>query len=323
MSFHNGIFSRLFSWQVQRNKGIKILAAQMDQEDSGFATGLSTGIRRDGQSTIAANIPWSNRRITGLVDPTNAQDISTLNYVSSATKSRIGTQLFGATLSNDATLPNTVLDIASGQVASDDNLTMMILGALKKTLGSWAAGTGVGALDAGFVAPSTWYHVFAIYNPTGPVVDILMSSSPTTPLLPSGYTKKRRIGSIATNASSNINQFSQNGDEFLWLTPFLDIANVGVSNGLYALSVPLGVVVNALIFGECAGNGPAVIINSPAQAAESPTTYNCTVLALSADSNFNTSIRTNTSSQVRIGVGGGGINLLSLRTFGWLDTRGK
>lgn len=323
MSFNGGgIFLRLFSWVIQRNKGVKILASQMEAEDSGFGGGLSLGVCLDGQSTIEADIPWNNHRIIDLQNPTSAQDIATLDYVSNAAIGRVGTLLFGATLSNDAALPNTVLDIAAGQVASDDNTTMMILSAFKKTLGSWQAGTGNGALDAGVLSPSTWYNVFVIENTTGSVVDILMSVSATAPTLPSGYTKKRRIGSIATNASSNINAFVQNGDQFLWPTPFFDIPGTSVSNGLYALSTPFGVIVNALLYGETTGNGPAIIINSPSQNAETPSTYNCTALALSGENNYSVSIRTNLSSQIRIGVSAG-TNILYLRTSGWIDTRGK
>lgn len=44
----------------------------MDDELDGIAAGLSKCITSDGQSTISADIPWNNRKITGLGDATGA-----------------------------------------------------------------------------------------------------------------------------------------------------------------------------------------------------------------------------------------------------------
>src|SRR4029077_2029954 len=66
----------------------------------------------------------------------------------------------GLTLSNDASSPNTVLDIASG-VATDENgpaTVLLFLPAFTKTTGAFVAGSGNGALDTGSIANNTWYH---------------------------------------------------------------------------------------------------------------------------------------------------------------------
>lgn len=70
----SGTFSRLYSWITDRNNTIKIRADRMDAEMDGFADGLTNAICRDGQSTVAANIPWNNKKITGLGDATAAAD---------------------------------------------------------------------------------------------------------------------------------------------------------------------------------------------------------------------------------------------------------
>jgi hypothetical protein len=54
-----GTFSRLFSWATDRVNNIRILASRMDSEMDGFATGLSTCITRDGQTTTMARIPFA------------------------------------------------------------------------------------------------------------------------------------------------------------------------------------------------------------------------------------------------------------------------
>ena len=70
----SGTFTRVHDWVTDRINGIKILAARMDEEFDGIATGLSNTVTRDGQSTISANIPFNNKRITGLADATAATD---------------------------------------------------------------------------------------------------------------------------------------------------------------------------------------------------------------------------------------------------------
>jgi hypothetical protein len=73
------------------------------------------------------------------------------------------------------------------------------------------ASSGVNGLDTGSESSSTWYYVWIIYNPTTDTTAGLISTSSTSPTMPSGYTKKRRIGSFRNNSSSNIIPFAQGG----------------------------------------------------------------------------------------------------------------
>lgn len=71
LSFNgSGTFSRIYNWVTDRSNGIKIRADRMDEEMDGMAAGLSNCVTRDGQSTIAADTPWNNKKITGLADAT-------------------------------------------------------------------------------------------------------------------------------------------------------------------------------------------------------------------------------------------------------------
>ena len=90
----------------------------------------------------------------------------------------------------------------------------MQLGAFAKTTGTWTLGTGNGCLDTGTVAASTWYSVFVIERIDTAVVDVLCSTSATAPTMPTNYTRKRRIGSILTDANTAINYFT-----LLFMTP--------------------------------------------------------------------------------------------------------
>lgn len=55
----SGTFNRVYSWANDKLNTIKITASRVDTEDSGFATGLSTVICKDGQTTTTAQIPFA------------------------------------------------------------------------------------------------------------------------------------------------------------------------------------------------------------------------------------------------------------------------
>lgn len=58
MAFNGtGTFSRIYSWASDKANGVKILASRVDAEMDGMATGLSTCITKDGQTTTTARIP--------------------------------------------------------------------------------------------------------------------------------------------------------------------------------------------------------------------------------------------------------------------------
>src|SRR5450631_2313526 len=85
--------------------------------------------------------------------------------------------------------------VAGGTAADSTNLTMMTLPlAVTKTTAAWAQGSGAGSLDTGSIAASTWYHAHEIYNPASGLVDVVTSLSATSPTLPTGFTRFRRIG---------------------------------------------------------------------------------------------------------------------------------
>lgn len=56
--------------------------------------------------------------------------------------------------------------------------------------------TGANALDTGTATSNTWYYVYVIKNPSTNTTAGLFSASSSSPTMPSGYTKKRRIGSV-------------------------------------------------------------------------------------------------------------------------------
>lgn len=75
MAFNgSGTFLRLYNWVNDAAANIKIRADRMDAEMNGMATGLSTCITKDGQTTIAANLPMATYRHTGVGAAVNRTD---------------------------------------------------------------------------------------------------------------------------------------------------------------------------------------------------------------------------------------------------------
>lgn len=71
MAFNgSGTFARLYNWVNDAAANIKIRSDKMDAEMDGFATGLSTCITKDGQTTITANLPMATYKHTGVGNAT-------------------------------------------------------------------------------------------------------------------------------------------------------------------------------------------------------------------------------------------------------------
>jgi hypothetical protein len=112
--------------------------------------------------------------------------------------------LWGLTLSNDVSTPNTVYDISLGEARADDNSANLTAAAFTKSTAAWTAGSGSGSLDTGSLTNNTAYHIFIIRRPDTGIVDYLMSLSATAPTMPTNYTQKRRIGSLRTASAVDL-----------------------------------------------------------------------------------------------------------------------
>jgi hypothetical protein len=127
-------------------------------------------------------------------------------------------------------------DDGTGSATLTSNLT-------KRLDANWVAGTNQGGLDIGTKQANTWYYGYAIYNPTTNVADIIFSASPTSPTLPSGFTKKRRIKGafFLTNSSANIRGFLyfSEGGQYIWTSPITVHYSQNTSgSGTINVSVP-------------------------------------------------------------------------------------
>jgi len=113
-------------------------------------------------------------------------------------------------IQNNATNPNYQIDITADVIAIED----VVATSFSKTVD--IAVSGANGLDTGAEAISTWYYVFAIAKADGTVASLLSLSS-TSPSMPTGYTKKRRIGAVRNNGSSNFLLFVQENNRVNYL----------------------------------------------------------------------------------------------------------
>lgn len=97
----------------------------------------------------------------------------------------------GLIITNDGTSPTTKLNATfdSAFITDANDKPYKIAGqTLSLTMGT----TGIGGLDTGTGTVSTWYNIWLITDGVTP--GLIMSLSATSPVLPSGYTGRMRIG---------------------------------------------------------------------------------------------------------------------------------
>lgn len=82
-----GTFNRMFTWVMDRDSGIKIMATRMDAEFDNIASGLSNCITRDGYGKPNTAISWNGQRLTNLANgaaPTDAATTAQVDAVAQA-----------------------------------------------------------------------------------------------------------------------------------------------------------------------------------------------------------------------------------------------
>lgn len=242
--------------------------------------------------------------------------------------------LWGCTLSNNVADATNDIDIAAGECVDSTGVVLMktIAAQTKRLDAAWAAGSGNGGLDTGSIANTT-YHVFRIIKDSDGSVDHIFSTTAAGPLMPSGYTYFRRIGSVV-RVSGAITLFDQHGDDFTLRTSVNDYNQGTPGTGPITItlaSLPTGIVVEANIIVSVGGQSGS--INGARMSAltstdEAPGQSNCQVyfsnVANGVQSGQVSGVFTNTAAQIRgrIVSSATGAQLV-VRSQGWTDTRGR
>lgn len=274
----------------------------------------------------------------GAGDLTSANNLSDLASAATARKNlglpaMARSYLAGLTLSTAGS--SATFSVAAGVAVDDSNTDFMSLAAsISKATTAWIVGFGNGALDSGSIAINTWYHVYLIKRPDTGIVDVLISTSASSPTMPTNYTLKRRIGSIKTDSASGWTLFTQVGDEFHWAANVVELGSTAVTattaNTITLAGVPPGVNVDALFHGAinpgASSNG--ILFTSLDEndiAVLGGTGSRNASLWAATSGSFQAGDyrkRTNTSAQIRWRAFAASGDA-SIYTYGWVDRRGR
>lgn len=154
----------------------------------------------------------------------------------------------GLLLSNDATTPNTKLDVAAGVCRDSNNQIDINLG---NYLGLSGIGTanaatvinfavnGVNGLDTGTFAASTGYYIFVIADSSQRnLPGAIASLSASAPTLPFGYDSIRLIGWVLSDGSVHLLKFYASGfggsKYFQWDAPIAVTVTASGTSATYS-----------------------------------------------------------------------------------------
>lgn len=156
-----GTFNRLYNWQSDKASAIPVTASRMDAEMDGFATGLSTCVTKDGQTTITGNLPMSGFRHTGVGNATARTDYPAVSQVQDnkfcygAETGSVNAYAIAPTIAPSAYAAGQVFWVNVGNTnTASATLNISSLGAKAIKKG------GTTAVDAGDLVSGTVYPLF-------------------------------------------------------------------------------------------------------------------------------------------------------------------
>lgn len=148
-------------------------------------------------------------------------------------------QIYSLTVTNNATTPNTKIDVATG-VCRDSTDTYDMINATAFTID--ASVIGKNGIDTGTFAASKLYYVHLISDPvSGQTTGGLISLSATAPILPFGYVAFRMIGYAVTDGSVHFYPMYNSGDQnarmFTFDSPVATSVTAGTSATYAAINL--------------------------------------------------------------------------------------
>jgi hypothetical protein len=338
----SGQYNLPYDWNDDKANGIKVLASRMQAQDEDIGTALTGSVAADGQTPLTGDLDFNNNKAVDLADGSDLGDAINVSQAQTGE-----TQFYGVSTTTPAGTDGEDYDIAAFATISvygtdadhdlnfgafnaqaDDGSLVFSVSALTKQIdATWAAGTNQGGLDTGTVANNTPYYIFAIYNPTTLVSDILFSASRTSPTLPSGFTKKEYKGACHTDGSANIRSgtwtYGKSIYKFTLATPTLSLSTTTPAATRTAISMvaPAGVFVWTGL--ELIDNDVIdmyIYITGDDQADYAPT---ATFSTLRADTNYACKLQdywlTNSSGQIYYRSDDGGVSEFYVRSLGWYE----
>lgn len=99
------------------------------------------------------------------------------------------------------------------------------------SLSNTITGTGANGLDTGTLTVQNFYYVYAIFNPSTNTLASLVSLSPSSPTLPSGYTFFMRVGAVFYATTGRLWRTIQRGRTAQLITGTFPVGSPAISSG--------------------------------------------------------------------------------------------
>ena len=287
------------------------------------SAGVKNLKKPDGTDVATGDI-LTTRDVAFRYDGTNFIKVENVNPATNTIQG-ISYLLQKITIANNAGDADNDIYFSDGNFVFDDFSGQAYATAMIKRLDAlWTAGTNQGGLDTGAKAANIFYHCFAIYNPTTKASDFLFSASPSSPTLPNGFTKKRKIASLRTNGSNNIRNgnyvFFSNSYSFEYQTKILFSQGTTSTTGAVVDTECPAYVTAEIIANQSSTENCSTLITTLDLDDEAPVHSSYANISSSSQYNGATTlfVRTNSLGQIRkrsSGVSG----TLSLRAKGWTE----
>lgn len=235
-----------------------------------------------------------------------------------------------ADANHDITVPP---GVCTDSLANNDKVIELTSALTKRIDAAFAEGNNLGGMATGTVAADTEYNLIIIEKDSDGTIDMIFDVSATGANKPAGWTARRRIGSVFTNGSSNIRDYTQNGDWFWYQDPIVDVSDATGTNDVFetgTLSVPANSIAIAYCFGRTSSANDAGI--SVREVGSSVEASGDEAMAHYADGGGATGtrstiafgfIQTDSSSQVEYAITDPTWSSARIRTIGWIDQRGR
>lgn len=231
-------------------------------------------------------------------------------------------------IKNNVSNPTNTIDFTEGNYNFDDLSGQLFVNAItKKAHQSWVAGNNNGGLFSGTFLPDKTYHCFEIYNPSTAIADAGFSNDINAADAPTGFTKKKRIGSIITSSTSTILGFkmrmlSHNSAYFIFNNVITAFGGGLPGQGTTLnLTTPIGLEVGAILSGVLGHSGAACWYNLRSK-VEGGFVYVSAIgnIALARCHISSPPITTNTLGQIEHGFDPAlGTSSVLLYLHGWID----